>query len=128
MSRLTNFKQKMAEGGFDAAIISSAVNQRSGSSVETSDDGITQKVTTEKGMSLNSSIMSTPIRELAPFRTFNEVRQPKSEFLFRIRDNQFALFEADGGAWQKEAKENIREFFMELLANEIEKGDVVVVS
>ena len=28
MSRLTNFKQKMAEGGFDAAIISSAVNQR----------------------------------------------------------------------------------------------------
>lgn len=100
----------------------------SGSSVETSDDGITQRVTTEKGMSLNSSILATPIRELSPFRTFNEVRQPKSEFLFRIRDNQFALFEADGGAWQKEAKENIREFFMESLADEIEKGDVVVVS
>jgi hypothetical protein len=48
---------------------------------------------------------------LAPWRTFREVAQPVSSFLFRVQKAgdlpQFALFEADGSAWKLEAVANI---------------------
>ena len=97
-------------------------------SVETEDDGITQKVTMQQGASLASSAKVTPIRKLMPFRTFNEVAQPESEFLFRIRNGgDYALFEADGGAWKIEAKNNIRNYFETALKEEITSGEVVIV-
>lgn len=98
-------------------------------SVETEDDGITQKVTMQQGAALASSARVAPIRKLQPFRTFNEVAQPASEFLFRIRNSggDYALYEADGGAWKIEAKDAIKTYFKEQLADEIEKGFVVVV-
>ena len=97
-------------------------------SVETEDDGITQKVTMQQGASLASSAKVAPIRKLTPFRTFNEVAQPESEFLFRIRNGgDYALFEADGGAWKIEAKNNIRNYFETALKEEITSGEVVIV-
>ena len=97
-------------------------------SVETEDDGITQKVTMQQGASLASSAKVAPIRKLMPFRTFNEVAQPESEFLFRIRNGgDYALFEADGGAWKIEAKNNIRNYFETALKEEITSGEVVIV-
>ena len=97
--------------------------------VETEDDGITQRITASQGASLSKTVQSAPIRSLAPFRTFNEVEQPTSEFLFRVREGgSYALFEADGGAWQKDAKSNIKEYFEEAFAEEISNGQVVVVS
>lgn len=54
--------------------------------------------------------------------------QPTSEFLFRVKEGgRFALFEADGGAWELTAKKNIAEFFAEQLADEINKGTVILV-
>ena len=52
---------------------------------------------------------------LMPYRTFTEVKQPMSSFIFRVKDNDrlgvsCALFEADGGAWKNEAKKNIKEY------------------
>jgi hypothetical protein len=53
---------------------------------------------------------------LAPYRTFREVEQPRSEFLFRLRnkapDNlpECALFEADGGRWKLDAMLTIKEW------------------
>ena len=97
-------------------------------SVETEDDGITQKVTMQQGASLATSAKVAPIRKLMPFRTFNEVAQPASEFLFRIRNGgDYALYEADGGAWKIEAKNAIKTYFLEQLAKEVEQGSVVVV-
>lgn len=97
-------------------------------SVETEDDGITQKVTMQQGASLASTAKVAPIRKLKPFRVFNEVEQPASEFLFRIRGgDSYALYEADGGAWKIEAKNNIKTYFTEELAEEIDKGTVVIV-
>lgn len=96
-------------------------------SVETSDDGITQSVVAKQGAMLASDVKISPIIRLAPFRTFIEVEQPDSDFLFRISDrNVFALYEADGGAWKIKAKKNIRAFFEATLGDEIKTGSVVV--
>lgn len=95
--------------------------------METSDDGITQQVMAKQGAMLASDVKISPIIRLAPFRTFIEVGQPESEFLFRISDgNSFALYEADGGAWKIKAKTNIRMFFEDALAEEIKSGSVVI--
>lgn len=96
-------------------------------SVEMEDDGITQQVIAKQGARLASDIKISPICKLAPFRTFIEVEQPESEFLFRISEgNVFALYEADGGAWKIKAKKNIRTFFEKALANEIKAGNVII--
>lgn len=96
--------------------------------IETEDDGITQKITAQQGATLNNVVKAAPINKLSPFRTFNEVAQPTSEFLFRVKEGgRFALFEADGGAWELTAKKNIAEFFAEQLADEINKGTVILV-
>lgn len=88
-----------------------------------SDNGITQTVHTNKGVILQQdTALPNPV-ELAPFRTFIEVNQVVSPFIFRARtakedrsdsskvtDIEFALFEADGGAWEIEAKQRLKEY------------------
>ena len=96
-------------------------------SVEMEDDGVTQKVVAQQGAMLAVNVKVAPIRKLAPFRTFMEVEQPESEFLFRIdKNNNFSLYEADGGAWRNKAKKNIRLFFEQALKEEIATGDIVL--
>lgn len=97
-------------------------------SVKTEDDGISQKVATVKGTSGYQE--TAPIRRLSPFRTFSEIEQPTSEFLFRISENGglFALHEADGGAWRKQAKDSIKAYYEEAFADEIKGGKVIVLS
>ncbi len=59
------------------------------------------------------------IVSLRPFRTFREIEQPESEFLFRMQSSgngvppMCALFEADGGAWRMEAIARIKTFLKE---------------
>lgn len=99
----------------------------SNNSVEVEDDGITQKVTSSKGI-LGGKATVSPIQRLTPFRTFTEIEQPTSEFLFRIMNNgSFALYEADGGAWKKQAKANIKEYYSKAFATEIKKGTIIIV-
>jgi hypothetical protein len=77
------------------------------------DDGITQQVIGRQGVSLAENIVVSPIQALRPFRTFRELRQPESPFLFRAKRGEggelptVALFEADGGKWRLEAIEAI---------------------
>lgn len=93
------------------------------------DDGVTQKATVSKGIaSKEQCIVPNPVH-LQPFRTFVEVDQPESAFVFRMRDDgrdgvQCAIFEADGGAWKNEAMENIRAYLQDELA---EFGDMFTV-
>ena len=58
---------------------------------------------------------------LKPYRTFVEVEQPESKFVFRMQTGpEMALFEADGGAWRIQAMKNIKEYLeKELKAFEI---------
>ncbi|KAA0888803.1 hypothetical protein [Oryzomonas rubra] len=75
------------------------------------DDGISQEVTAKTGIAkVGPAEVPNPV-SLAPFRTFSEVAQPESSFVFRLRSGsdkpQGALFEADGSAWKLEAKKRI---------------------
>ncbi|MDE7242258.1 hypothetical protein [Desulfovibrio sp.] len=81
----------------------------------TSDDGITQAVAVKTGISSKAvKALPNPVT-LRPYRTFVEVEQPASSFIFRCRQNgeggvQFMLAEADGGAWRAAAMKNIKAF------------------
>ena len=69
---------------------------------EYGDDGVTQKATIKSGIaSKKEALVPNPV-SLIPYRTFNEVNQPESRFIFRMRSErgvECAVFEADGGAW-----------------------------
>ena len=62
---------------------------------------------------IESALVPNPVK-LRPYRTFIEVQQPESEFIFRMKDCDgeigCAIFEADGGAWKREAMKNIKEY------------------
>ena len=84
-------------------------------SVQTKDDGITQSATVKSGIQLIGEQRIKPIVTLKPYRTFLEVEQPESDFLIRIKDGRAALFESDGGAWEREAVKNVADKLRELL-------------
>ena len=110
-----------------AALLAVIKNVANIEPVEMEDDGVTQKVVAKQGALLAANVKVSPIYRLAPFRTFIEIAQPDSEFLFRISDKTgFALYEADGGAWKIKAKQNIRAFFEKCFADEIAAGTVVI--
>lgn len=80
------------------------------------DDGVTQGVTVRKNLvSVENTTMPNPVT-LRPFRTFTEVEQPASSFVFRAQDKDgmhFMLVESDGGAWRSEAMANIKQFMQD---------------
>lgn len=86
------------------------------------DDGVTQKATIKTGIaSKGEAIVPNPVK-LRPFRTFIEVEQPESAFIFRMRQNEgigveCAIFEADGSAWKNAAMKNIKEYLQFELAD-----------
>ncbi|WP_334328422.1 hypothetical protein [Companilactobacillus sp. HBUAS59699] len=93
------------------------------------DDGTSQAVKIRSGVaSIDNVKVPNPVI-LAPYRTFVEVKQPESRFVFRMQEGmQSAIFEADGGAWKNEAMRNITEFLKSNLETEIESKHVVVIS
>lgn len=80
------------------------------------DDGVTQVASVRTGAaSVDNVKVPNPVL-LAPYRTFAEVKQPESQFIFRMGDHMAsALFEADGGAWKNEAISNIKNYFVKNL-------------
>lgn len=103
----------------------SRINSEEG--IRSDDNGVSQTVTARKGVSLAQTEMVRPRVSLRPFRTFREVPQPESEFILRLDDNgRIGLFEADGGIWKMEAKDNIRQYLEKELTYEIDAGKVIV--
>lgn len=101
----------------------------SGSVAQYGDDGVTQKATVKTGVaSKGDAIVPNPV-VLRPFRTFTELDQPESSFVFRMRDDRgevsCALFEADGGAWRNAAIHNIAEFILDALDGMSEQVTVI---
>ncbi|WP_101772355.1 hypothetical protein [Peptostreptococcus faecalis] len=77
----------------------------------TGDDGVSQVATIKSGVATVQDVVVPNPAKLKPMRTFNEVEQPESKFIFRMKDGpSCALFEADGGAWRNEAMKNIKEY------------------
>lgn len=93
--------------------VSSAI---SAEEIETSDDdGVSQKVGMRRGIVLKGQETIKPIVNLAAYRTFAEIDQVVSAFVFRARKTgggiELALFEADGGRWQLDAVAAIAQWF-----------------
>lgn len=85
---------------------------------EVQDNGVSQIATVRDGVaSLAQAKTPNPVT-LRPYRTFNEVEQPASQFIFRINKSaNLALFEADGGKWKLEAVESIANYLKNELAS-----------
>ena len=102
-----------------AKIMAIVGNVKSEEVMTFSDDGISQQVTARSGIARVENVILPPKVILAPYRTFIEIEQPASNFIFRAMKAKdvpnFALFEADGGAWRIEAMKRIKAYLEEQL-------------
>ncbi len=90
------------------ALIMVSSNIVAGTITQYEDTGISQKATVKTGIQEAEDKLLPDRVTLRPYRTFLEVEQPKSEFIFRAQDDrhegvQLALYEADGGRWKLDA-------------------------
>ena len=97
-----------------------------GAKITFNDNGVATTVVTKKGIDLQNNETIRPIITLRPYRTFQEIDQPESVFLIRINERGISFIEADGGMWKLKARETIKAFLEDKLANEINAGAVVV--
>lgn len=113
------------------ALMQVAGNIKSGTTANYSDDGVSQKTTIKTGVELSDVIVPNPAA-LRPYRTFAEIEQPESNYVFRIRDNDrglgFKLVEADGGLWKKATMNRIKEYLEFELREELEKHHITVIA
>lgn len=106
-----------------AAMLALVGNLTTTKESRTLDDGVSQTVEARVGISkLQTVVILNPV-QLRPYRTFLEVDQPLSNFVFRIdaKDHSCALFEADGGFWKNVATSFIKERLQRELAEFVEK-------
>ena len=117
-----NLQSKFIDSDDRALILKFAGTVEAGTVAEYGDDGVTQKATVKTGIaSKGEAIVPNPVK-LRPYRTFLEVSQPESEFIFRMKQDKYdgiqcAIFEADGGAWKMAATKSIKEYLQFELAD-----------
>ncbi|WP_281885622.1 hypothetical protein [Paenibacillus sp. YYML68] len=93
------------------------------------DDGIAQQVTAKTGVATVAPVVVPNPVFLKPFRTFVEIVQPESQFVFRMQKGPTAaLFEADGGAWKLTAIDSIRAYLSDRLQDQIKGGRVTIIA
>lgn len=83
-----------------------------------SDDGVSQVATMTVGVAAKADVIVPNPVELIPYRTFQEVAQPSSRFVFRIGDKDepaFMIVEAENGIWKNEAVANIKKYFADII-------------
>jgi hypothetical protein len=83
------------------------------------DDGVTQVVNVKSGIDRTAEAnLPNPVR-LQPYRTFPEIYQPSSPFVFRMQSGSglptCGLFEADGGFWKIQAIDSIYAYLKGIL-------------
>ena len=76
-------------------------------------------------------IVPNPV-SLRPYRTFSEVEQPESNYVFRIKDSDkgpaFKLVEADGGLWKNATMRKIKEYLEFELSKELDCYHITVIA
>ena len=110
---LIGIRSKFIQNDGAEALLQFAGTVESGTVATYGDDGISQSATVKVGIAgKDTKLVPNPVK-LRPYRTFTEVKQPESEFVFRMKDYDHrvfcAIFEADGGAWRREAMKNIKD-------------------
>ncbi len=109
---LIGIRSKFIQNEGAEALLQFAGTVENGTVATYGDDGISQSATVKVGIAgKDTKLVPNPVK-LRPYRTFTEVEQPESEFVFRMKDYErrvsCAIFEADGGAWKREAMKNIK--------------------
>ena len=97
-----------------------------GSKITYNDNGIATSIVTKRGVDLQSNAAIKPIVTLRPYRTFQEVEQPASEFHIRVSERGITFVEADGGMWRLAARKTVVARLQEALAAEIADNNVIV--
>lgn len=96
--------------------------------VEFNDDGIGQTITAKKGAQLNQKYTIQPIVKLKPIRSYAEIEQVESKFLFRVdRRGEVILYEADGGQWRYDVQKRIVKYLNGSLKELINDGKVKII-
>ena len=89
------------------------------------------KTTIKSGVELADVIVPNPVK-LRPYRTFAEIEQPESSYVFRIKDSErgpaFKLVEADGGLWKNVTMKKIKEYLELELAEELKEHHITVIA
>lgn len=107
-------------------LINYVKNIRGGKSFELEDDGITQTATVQAGVhgALTEKESAPALVKLRPYRTFRDIEQTESEFIFRMKLMNAeqnivgaCLYEADGGRWRHFAAKAIQTYLQEALPN-----------
>ena len=83
-----------------------------------SDDGKTQVATMSTGVASKSDVIVPNPVFLAPYRTFQEIAQPYSNFVFRMGDKQIPAFSLI------EAVARIKEYFYSELAKKLTEEEL----
>lgn len=102
----------------------------SGAAIKTADDGVSQVVTTRRGIErTQQEIGPGRIFRLRPFSTFSEVAQPERPFVLRMQagnanavppeQHRCSLLECDGGLWRLDAIEQVKEWLKGELGTEV---------
>ena len=114
-----------------ALILAVAGNVENKTVANYGDDGTSQKATISRGVAGKEDVIVPNPVSLKPFRTFMEVEQPESKFIFRIGESrdgspQFKLVEADGGIWKYDAVEHIKEFLLLNISDELRERIAII--
>ncbi|WP_429975487.1 hypothetical protein [Enterococcus sp. DIV0086] len=122
--------QSLVQRDLDAsAILACASSIRIEGGGDLIDNGISQVATVKEGAATLTKAEVPSPASLRPYRTFLEVEQPASPFVFRInKQGDCALFEADGGIWKHTAMENIHIFLMNELKELIENNVLTIIA
>lgn len=98
-----------------------------------SDDGISQQAVIKTGITTkDAALVPNPVT-LLPYRTFLEVKQPESSFVFRVNEGRngaptFKLVAADGGLWKSQAMENVKKFLTDALADIPDREKITIIA
>lgn len=70
---------------------------------------------------------------LIPYRTFLEVEQPASDFVFRVSEGRcgapvFKLVAADGGVWKSQAVANVKAYLVEALKDIPDRDKITIIA
>lgn len=91
-----------------------AGNLKKEQGMQTADDGVSQKLSVMTGVSTTANVKWVNPTPLRMIRTFPEIEQPESAFVFRVnQDGECALFEDESAIWQLTAITSIKKFLQE---------------
>lgn len=116
---MIEMQANFAETPDRGAILKMAGNVERHNGQTFSDNGTDQVVEMRMGVATKEAVLVPNPVILKPFRTFQEVDQPESAFIFRVGDKEepaFKLVEAENGIWKNVAISGIKAYLAKAIS------------